>query len=436
MEDEGPPRHSPLSRRSFPPFAIISVFLLLVIASSLSLAYAQPMDFSLRSTFKGESLPQGSFDNYNEVNITSLEGFSGYVNLAASISPIVTNGPLVSLSIPTVNVPSGGSGYSELVVSTVSDTPVGNYTVTITGTSGTLSHTISVWIVVAVPYQPPDFRIQANPAVVTVPLVPHVAADFNSSLVLTSLYGFSGNISLSFRTDPGPAILISPSSVELKPGGAANATLTIQPYRAGNYSVLVTGSLSGYPYHSITVTFNVQPPASDVAVLDYVLTYNSKPVPGGTLVLMNIFTNQGAALVSVTRLSFEIGGASFSPSLGLPLNLTSGESKTLPVTIRVPLSATLGNQSFVATVEWSYYAPGQGSWFQGPTKYTSGSISVSQSSASSLSDQMHRLAGALTSIGPWLLIPYAAAASSGVLLVIRRDRKNQKTLQKESSRSP
>jgi len=125
MEDEGPPRHSPLSRRSFPPFAIISVFLLLVIASSVSLAYAQPMDFSLRSTFKGESLPQGSFDNYNEVNITSLEGFSGYVNLAASISPIETNGPLVSLSIPTVNVPSGGSGYSELVVSTVSDTPWG-----------------------------------------------------------------------------------------------------------------------------------------------------------------------------------------------------------------------------------------------------------------------------------------------------------------------
>jgi hypothetical protein len=335
-----------------------------------------------------------------------------------------------------VSVPTGGSAYSELVVSTVSDTPVGNYTVTITGTSGTLSHMISVWIVVSVPYQPPDFRIQANPSVVTVPLVPHVAADFNSSLFLTSLYGFSGNISLSFRTDPGPAVLISPSSVELKPGGTANATLTIQPFRAGNYGILVTGSLSGYPNHSITVTFNIQPPASDVAVLDYVLTYNSKPVPGGTLVLMNSFTNQGAALVSVTRLSFDIGGASFSPYLGLPLNLTSGESKTLLVTIRVPLSTTLGNQSFVAMVEWSYYAPGQGSWFQGPTKYTSGSISVSQSSSTILSDQMHRLAGALTIIGPWLLIPYAAAASSGVLLVIRQDRKNQKTLRKESSRSP
>jgi hypothetical protein len=394
------------------------------------------MDFSLRSIFRGESLPQGSFDNYNEVNITSLEGFSGYVNLAASISPIVTNGPLVSLSISTVSVPTGGSGFSELVVSTVSDTPVGNYTVTITGTSGTLSHTISVWIAVSVPYQPPDFRIQANPSLVTVPLVPHVAADFNSSLVLTSLYGFSGNVSLSFRTDPGPGVLVSPSSVELKPRGTANATLTIQPFRAGNYSVLVTGSLSGYSNHSITVTFNVQPPASDVAVLDYMLTYNSKPVPGETLVLMNRFTNQGAALVSVTRLSFDIGGASFSPSLGLPLNLTSGESKTLLVTIRVPLSTILGNQSFLARVEWSYYAPGQGYWFQGPTKYTSGSISVSQSSASSLLDQMHHLAGALTSIGLWLLIPYAAAALSGVLLVIRRDRKNQKTFQKESSRSP
>jgi hypothetical protein len=324
------------------------------------------------------------------------------------------------------------------VVSTVSDTPVGNYTATIMGTSGTLLHSVSVWIVVSVPYQPPDFRIQANPSLVTVPLVPHLVVDVNSSLVLTSLYGFSGNVSLSFASDPGPAVFISPSSVELKPGGTANATLTIQPFRAGNYSVLVTGSLSGYPYHSLTVTFNVQPPASDVAILDYSLTYNSKTVPGGTMILTNTFTNRGAVLVSVTRLSFDVGSGSFSPSMGLPLNLTSGESKTLLVTIRIPLSTMLGNQSrtLVATVEWSYYAPGQGSWFQGATKHATGSILVSQNSTLGLSDQVYRLAGVVMSIGPWLIIPYAVVTAFGVLLVVRRDKKNQKTLQRESSRPP
>jgi hypothetical protein len=396
------------------------------------------VDFSLSAIFRGESLPQGSFINDNEVSVTSVNGFSGYVSLTASISPVVSNGPLVSVSIPTVNVPSSGSGYSELVVSTVSDTPVGNYTATIMGTSGTLLHSVSVWIVVSVPYQPPDFRIQANPSLVTVPLVPHLVVDVNSSLVLTSLYGFSGNVSLSFASDPGPAVFISPSSVELKPGGTANATLTIQPFRAGNYSVLVTGSLSGYPYHSLTVTFNVQPPASDVAILDYSLTYNSKTVPGGTMILTNTFTNRGAALVSVTRLSFDVGSGSFSPSMGLPLNLTSGESKTLLVTIRIPLSTMLGNQSrtLVATVEWSYYAPGQGSWFQGATKHATGSILVSQNSTLGLSDQVYRLAEVVMSIGPWLIIPYAVVTAFGVLLVVRRDKKNQKTLQRESSRPP
>ena len=432
MGDEGPPRHLPHLRRRFPSFPIFSILLLLAFAPSLSLAHAQSMDFSMKAFFRGEGLPQGSFDKYNEVNITSLDGFSGYVSLTVSVSPVVSNGPLVSFLTPMVSVPSGGSGYSIIMVSTASDTPVGNYTATITGTSGTLSHTISVWIAVSVPYQPPDFTIQANPSVVTVQLVPHIATDFNSSLVLTSLNGFSGIVSLSLWTDSGAAVLISPSAVGLNPGGTAKATLTIQPYRAGNYSVLVTATPSGYySFHSIIVTFNVQPPASDVAVLDYVLTYNSKPAPGGTLVLTNSFTNRGAALVSVTGLSFDVGFGSFSPSLGLPLNLTSGESRTLQVTIQIPLSETLGNQTPLAIVEWSYYAPAQGLWFQGATKHASGSISVSQSSTSRLSDQMHHLAGVITSIGPWLVIPYAVAAAFGALLVIHRDRNNQKTLYKK-----
>jgi hypothetical protein len=433
MGNEGPPCHFPDSRRPFLSFPIFSILLFLAIASSLSPAHAQSIDFSLSAIFRGESLPQGSFINDNQVSVTSINGYSGYVNLTASISPVVSNGPLVSVSVPMVSVPSAGSGYSELVVSTVSDTPVGNYTATITGTSGTLSHSTSVWIAVSLPYQPPDFRIQADPSVVTAQLVPHVAVDFNSSLVLTSLNGFSGSVSLSLWSDSGSAVLISPSTVQLKPGGTAKATLTLQPFRAGNYSVLVTGTPSGYfPSHSITVTFNVQPPASDVAILDYSLTYNSKTVPGGTMILTNTFTNRGAALVSVTRLSFDVGSGSFSRSMGLPLNLTSGESKTLLVTIQIPLSTMLGNESrtLVATVEWSYYAPGQEFWFQGATKHASGSISVSQNSALILSDQMYRLAELVISIGPWLIIPYALVTAFGVLLVVRRDKKNQKTLQK------
>jgi hypothetical protein len=252
---------------------------------------------------------------------------------------------------------------------------------------------------------------------------------------LTSLNGFSGTVSLSFNTLPGPAVFITPSSVTLDSGGTANATLTIQPFLAGNYTVTVIGTASGNPSRFATVSFNIQPPAMDVAVLTYRLTYNANPVPGGTLVLTNSFTNAGAALISVTGLTFNLGFGSYVPSTELPLNLTSGESKVLTVRIMIPLTATLGNQSLGATLEWIYYAPGQGLWLHGPTKYGSGSISVSQSPIFAPLGQIIRLTGLIDNLAPWLLVGYATAVISGAMLVIRQDKRKQKSLTSRQSPS-
>jgi hypothetical protein len=219
----------------------------------------------------------------------------------------------------------------------------------------------------------------------------------------------------------------------LDSGGTANATLTIQPFLAGNYTVTVIGAASGNPSHFATVSFNIQPPATDVAVLAYRLAYNANPVPGGTLVLTNSFTNAGAALISVTGLTFNLGFGSYVPSTGLPLNLTSGENKVLTVKIMIPLTATLGNQSLLATLEWIYYAPSQGLWLQGPTRYESGGISVSQSPISVPLGQISRLTEQVTILGPWLLVGYAIAATSGAMLVIRQDKKKQKSLRSRQS---
>jgi hypothetical protein len=263
---------------------------------------------------------------------------------------------------------------------------------------------------------------------VTAPLRPHTVVNVSSNITLTSLNGLSGSVSLSFNSLPGPSVILTPSSVALNSGGTANATLTIQAFLAGNYSVTVTGQVPGYNTHSVTVSFNIQPPASDVALLVYQLTYNAKPVPGGTLVLTNSFTNAGAALIILTRLTFSLGFGSYVPSTGLPLNLTSGENKLLTVKIMIPLMATLGNQSLVATLEWMYYAPGQGLWLQGPTKYESGSISVSQSPLSAPLGQIIRLSELITYLGPWFIVGYCLAALSGAMLVIRQDKEKQKSL--------
>jgi len=413
--------------------SLFSIFLLLAISVSTSIVHAQSADFSMRTVFRGEGLPQGSSDNYNEANVTSLYGFSGYVNLSATVAPILSNGPTASFYVSSVSVPSGGSGATAILVSTVSNTPLGNYTVTITGTSGTLSHTTSFWLYVSAPYQPPDFVVTAHPSLVTAPLSPHLVVNVSSNITLTSLNGFSGTITLSFNTLPGPSVVITPSIVALTSGGTANATLTIQPFLAGNYTVTVTGTASGYPSHSVTVSFDIQPPATDVAVLAYQLTYNANPIPGGTLLLTNSFTNAGAALISVTELTFNLGFGSYVPSTGLPLNLTGGENKVLTVRIMIPLTATMGNQSLVATLEWIYYAPSQGLWLPGPTRYASGSISVSQSSISATLGQIMRLTEAIANLGPWLLVGYVMVVMSGAMLVIRHDKKKQKNLRSHQS---
>ena len=79
------------------------------------------------------------------ITLTSINGFTGTVNLAFTVSPIVkSHPPTVTLSPTSVSVLAFGSGTSTLTFSTGSRTPLGLYSVTVTGTSGSESHSVIV----------------------------------------------------------------------------------------------------------------------------------------------------------------------------------------------------------------------------------------------------------------------------------------------------
>ena len=78
------------------------------------------------------------------ITLTGLNGFSGAISLSATVSPIVNHGPTASLSSSTVNLPKNGQGTSTLTIAVPASTPKGTYMITVTGISGTLSHSVQV----------------------------------------------------------------------------------------------------------------------------------------------------------------------------------------------------------------------------------------------------------------------------------------------------
>src|SRR5215472_14478290 len=93
-------------------------------------------DFSVSATPASATVIQGNSTSYT-VNVNASGGFTGTVNLSVSGLP---SGATASFNPTSVS----GSGSSTLTVRTGNNTTTGTFSLTITGTSGTLSHTASV----------------------------------------------------------------------------------------------------------------------------------------------------------------------------------------------------------------------------------------------------------------------------------------------------
>jgi len=105
-------------------------------------------DFSVSANPTSVSVTQGS-TGITTITFTSLNGFSGTLSLTGIVSP---SGPSVSFSPASITVSSGGSGMSTVTVSAVgglySSVAVGNYSINVTATNGSLSHSTTIQVTV------------------------------------------------------------------------------------------------------------------------------------------------------------------------------------------------------------------------------------------------------------------------------------------------
>jgi len=128
---------------------------------SMSVQVLGSRDFNLAASPSFLDIPQGSIGT-SQVTVSSFNGFTGTVSLAASF-PL--SGPTPSLSVNTISLTPGGMATSTLTMTTTASTNPGFYNITVTATNGPLIHSVSVVVQVSgPPDQPPVASFTFTPA--------------------------------------------------------------------------------------------------------------------------------------------------------------------------------------------------------------------------------------------------------------------------------
>jgi PKD repeat protein len=200
-------------------------------------------DFSLSVNPASQAVDPASGAAYT-ATVTPGAGFGGVVTFGVTGLPA---GATASFAPSSVT----GSGTTTLTVSTIASTPSGTYPLRITATSGPVSHSFDVTLVVNVVVVG-DFIITATPASRTIP-------NGNSttySVAIAPNQGFSSSVTLS--VGPLPKFVTESFSPASLASGTSTLTLsTKKQTKAGSYSVVITASGGGRT-HTSTVTLIVQ----------------------------------------------------------------------------------------------------------------------------------------------------------------------------------
>ena len=196
-------------------------------------------DFSLSASPSSQTVVQGGATAFS-ATVTGT-GFTDTVWLSVRGLPAGASASFSPTSIST-------SGTSTLSVSTSSSTAPGSYVLTVTGTSGTLTHTADVTLVVSA-----DFSDDVAPASVTV----SAGSSGVYTVTITPGTGFIGTVSLSVSGLPRHAsATFSPASVTT----SGSSTLTVSTGHktpAGTFMLTISADSGGLK-HTRQVALTVQ----------------------------------------------------------------------------------------------------------------------------------------------------------------------------------
>ena len=250
-------------------------------------------DFAVSASPSAETLTAGTSTTYT-LRAAGSGGFAGTVSLSVTGLP---SGATASFSPSSI---AGGSGSSTLTVATSTTTPAGSFMLTITGSSGSVSHQALVALTVGSPPAATCVTAAAGDGWHNNPFPSHTgtfAAEFDATPASTGITSFIGLSNGAQTAVSGFATLVrfnSSFDIDALDGTAFAAASTI-PYSAGStYHFRLVVNLDAHAY-SIFVTppvgteltignnFAFGSSQNTVTSLDSWATEQDAP-PGGTTV--------------------------------------------------------------------------------------------------------------------------------------------------------
>jgi hypothetical protein len=265
-------------------------------------------DFALSAVSASLTLPPGQTTT-DTVSISGLFGFNSSVSFSAAGLPA------------GVTVAFSSSGKTAVATFTAATTAAaGSYPITLTGVSGTLSHSVLITLVVTAV---PDFSLTS--ALSSVSLSQGQKA--SDSLSIMSLSGFTGSVTLSASSLPsGVTAALSSTGVTF------TATESAAP---GSYPVTITGT-SGALSHSVSLTLVVS--AAPVAA-DFTMTTTpaSLTLTAGTSGTSQIQLSPNATFAGNVALTCSVPKTLTNITCTVPATVAGGSGKvTLTVTDTSP----------------------------------------------------------------------------------------------------
>jgi len=214
------------------------------------LQLAPPADFGGSVTPSLQQIVPGGSTSFT-VNVSALNGFTGDVSLSVSGLPSGVTGSF------SPNAVTGGSGTSTLTLTASSSVPLGNYSLTITGTSGSLSHSLPANLIVNSSLGDFTGTVQPNPQNI-------IAGNSGSyTITISPTGGYNGSVNLSHSgLPPGSSATLNPTTI-LGASGSATLTVFTATSTAQNVYPITISATSGPLSHSTAANLGVRSSTPD-----------------------------------------------------------------------------------------------------------------------------------------------------------------------------